>query len=164
MADAFSFSPKQIPPPKEETVVETTQETETVYSIHGITPSREWQALLRAELRRRGIEWYYRTAICQIYQESRWNQYADNGQDRGITQQKGIYWNSRASRYGVSGASIWDVQAQFRVYASMMAEYLRASNNDIGWALSLYFYGNGSYAEKYVADVMSHIDYLEEVK
>ena len=136
----------------------------TVYTIHGITPPIEWQTSLRNELKRCGIEWYMPYAVCQVFQESRWNQYADNGRDKGITQQKGIYWDARAARYGVGGASVWDVKAQFRVYACMMSEYLRSANGNVGWALSLYFYGNGEYAEKYVADVLSHLDYLKEVK
>lgn len=135
--------------------------TGTNYRVHGRTPNTEWQAALRNELRRYGIEWYMPYAVCQIWQESRWNQWSDNGHDRGITQQKGIYWDARAARYGVGGASIWDVQAQFRVFAGMMAGYLAATGNNIEWALSYYFYGSGAYAAKYVSDVLSHMPYLE---
>lgn len=165
LADAITLSPKLMPPPKKEAAVVTeTKATATVYRIHGITPNREWQTALRNELKRYGIEWYMPYAVCQIFQESRWNQYADNGRDKGITQQKGIYWETRALRFGVGGASIWDVQAQFRVFAGMMSGYLKAAKNDIGWALSYYFYGNGQRADKYVHDVLYHMDYLEEVK
>lgn len=135
----------------------------TAYRIRGIMPSVEWQRALYRELERQGIAWYMPYAVCQVFQESRWNQYSDNGCDKGITQQKGIYWEARASRYGVGGASIWDINAQFRVFACMMSQYLAAANGDIGWALSYYFYGNGYYAEKYVSDVMSHLPYLEGV-
>ena len=159
----------QIEEPTKEVVVSTVApieqlNTPTVYTIHGITPNREWQKALRTELKRYGIEWYMPYAVCQIFQESRWNQYADNGKDKGICQMKEIYWFGRAKRYGVRGASIWDVNAQFRVFAGMMSGYLKATGNDIGWALSYYFYGNGQRADKYVHDVLSHLDYLKEVK
>lgn len=134
------------------------------YRIHGVTPPIEWQKALYADLSRNGIAWYMPYAVCQIFQESRWNQYSDNGKDRGITQQKEIYWSGRAARYGVRGASIWDVYAQFKVFSGMMAGYLKMAKNDVGWALSYYFYGNGQRADKYVHDVMSHMPYLEEVK
>ena len=144
---------------------ETKKQSFTVYTIHGITPNVEWQKALYKELKRNGIAWYMPYAVCQIFQESRWNQYADSGKgDKGITQQKEVYWYGRAARYGASGASIWDVYAQFKVYAGMMAGYLKSSKNDIGWALSYYFYGNGQRADKYVHDVLSHMDYLKEVK
>ena len=143
---------------------ETPTEGFVQYSAYGITPPLEWQIGLYTELQNQGIAWYWKFSFCQIMQESRWNRWSDNGQDCGIAQQKEIYWASRAQRYGMPGADIWDVYAQFHVYACMMKEYLRIANNDIGWALSLYFYGNGEYAEKYVADVLSHMDYLKEVK
>lgn len=137
---------------------------EKLYSIHGTIPNREWQRYLIDELKRKGIEWYVPYAVCQIFQESRWNPKADNGRDKGLTQQKGIYWAARAERYGIKGADIWDPYAQLHVYACMMAEYLRLAKNDVGWALSFYFYGNGQRADKYVHDVLSHMDYLKEVK
>lgn len=144
-------------------IVETVKEKPgfKAYTIHGITPPKEWQKALYRELERNGIAWYMPYAVCQIFQESRWNQYADSGKgDQGITQQKAIYWSSRAARFGAKGASIWDVQAQFKVYAGMMAAYLKAANGDIGWALSYYFYGSGQRADKYVSDVLSHLPYL----
>jgi len=150
-----------------ERTVPTEEQTEagfTVYRIHGVEPPLEWQISLYTELEERGIEWYMPYAVCQVWQESRWNRWSDNGRDKGITQQKGIYWSARAARYGLPGADIWDVNAQFHVYSCMMSEYIRATGNDIGRALSLYFYGAGDYAEKYVADVMSHIEHLEEVR
>lgn len=134
------------------------------YSAYGITPPIEWQKALYNELSNRGIAWYWKYAFCQVFQESRWNQYADNGRDKGITQQKAVYWYGRAARYGAAGADIWDVYAQFKVYAGMMAEYLRVAKGDVGWSLSYYFYGNGQRADKYVADVMSHLSTLKEVK
>lgn len=148
---------------EKEAVISEVIVKETVYRIHGVTPPIEWQTALRSELKAKGIEWYMPYAVCQIWQESRWNPKSDNGKDKGITQQKGIYWAARAERYGVKGASVWDVYAQFHVFAAMMSGYLRTTGNDVGKALSLYFYGTGEYAPKYVNDVMAHFDYLQEV-
>ena len=135
----------------------------TIYSIYGITPPEEWQRYLYAELEARGYAWYMPYAVCQIFQESRWNQYSDNGVDVGLTQQKAVYWQTRAAHWGVPGESIWNPYAQLRVYAGMMCQFL-AQTGSVEWALSLYFYGNGEYAEKYVSDVMSHWSALEVVR
>lgn len=135
----------------------------TLYRIHGIMPPEEWQRYLYAELEQRGYAWYMPYAVCQIFQESRWNQYSDNGVDVGLTQQKAAYWQTRAAYWGVPGASIWDPFAQLHVYAGMMCQFL-AQTGSVEWALSLYFWGNGDYAPKYIADVMSHWGALEVVK
>ena len=75
--------------------------TGTFYRVHGRTPNTEWQAALRNELRRYGIEWYMPYAVCQIWQESRWNQWSDNGHDRGITQQKRVHLGRASAIPGV---------------------------------------------------------------
>lgn len=139
------------------------QEGFVAYRIHGYTPPIEWQRDLYNKLAARGIGWYWPYAVCQIFQESRWNQWSDNGVDKGITQQKGVYWANRAAHYGVAGADIWDVYAQFTVFAGMMADLL-AANGSVEMALSVYFYGTGEYAPQYIADVMSHWAALEVVR
>ena len=133
------------------------------YSVYGITPPIEWQQYLYNELAAKGYAWYMPYAICQIFQESRWNQYSTNGIDVGLTQQKEVYWQTRAAHWGVPGASIWDPYAQLHVYAGMMCQFL-AQTGSVEWALSLYFWGNGDYAPKYIADVMSHWSALEVVR
>ena len=135
----------------------------TAYSIYGITPPIEWQQFLYDELAGKGYAWYMPYAMCQIFQESRWNQYSDNGVDVGLTQQKAVYWHTRAAHWGVPGASIWNPYAQLKVYAGMMCQFL-AQTGSVEWALSLYFWGNGDYAPIYIADVMSHWGALEEVR
>ena len=133
------------------------------YSVHGRTPPIEWQRYLYDQLASLGIAWYYPYAVCQIQQESCWSQWSDNGVDQGITQQKAVYWQTRAAHWGVPGASIWDPYAQLHVYAGMMCQFL-AQTGSVEWALSLYFWGNGDYAPKYIADVMSHWSALEVVR
>lgn len=154
-------------PPTANVVVETTpavvetnpqivEQSKTVYTIYGHTPPEEWQRYLYAELDSRGIGWYMPYAVCQIWQESRWNPNSTNGVDTGLTQQKEAYWASRAEYWGVPGASIWDPYAQLHVYACQMSQFLHATGGDVGMALSLYFYGTGDYAPEYVSHVMSH--------
>lgn len=133
------------------------------YTIYGITPPIEWQQFLYDELAANGYAWYMPYAMCQIFQESRWNQYSDNGVDVGLTQQKAVYWHTRAAHWGVPGASIWNPYAQLKVYAGMMCQFL-AQTGSVEWALSLYFWGNGDYAPKYIEDVMSHWGALEVVR
>ena len=135
----------------------------TAYRIYGITPPIEWQQYLYEQLDSLGFGWYMPYAVCQIFQESRWNQYSDNGVDVGLTQQKAVYWQTRAAHWGVPGASIWDPYAQLKVYAGMMSQFL-AQTGSVEWALSLYFWGNGDYAPKYIADVMSHWGALEAIQ
>ena len=146
--------------PREEIPTAPKSEGFTAYRIYGITPPIEWQRFLYDELAGNGYAWYMPYAMCQIFQESRWNQYSDNGVDVGLTQQKAVYWQTRAEHWGVPGASIWDPYAQLHVFAGMMCQFL-AQTGSVEWALSLYFYGNGEYAEKYVSDVMSHWGALE---
>ena len=136
----------------------------TIYRIYGMTPPEEWQRYLYAELDARGYAWYMPYAVCQIFQESRWNQYSTNGIDSGLTQQKEVYWQTRAAYWGVPGASIWDPYAQIHVFAGMMAQYLSISGGSVEWALSWYFWGNGEYAEYYVSNVMAHWSALEVVR
>lgn len=159
----------------EETEPETIAETQAkpqpqkqstyykTYKIHGVIPPLEWQKALYDELNAKGIAWYMPYAVCQIWQESNWNQWSDNGRDKGICQQKAIYWANRAAYYGVSGADIFNVYAQFHVYAGMMSGFLYSNNGNIGMALSCYYLGTGEYAPEYVNHVTSHLNYLEEI-
>lgn len=135
------------------------------YSIYGFTPPIEWQRYLYDRLSERGYGWYYPYAVCQIWQESRWNQWSDNGRDFGITQQKGIYWADRCVYFGIPGADIWDVNAQFYIFSCQMAGYLAANGGAVEWALSEYINGaHGKYHESYVTAVLSHWEALEAVR
>lgn len=143
---------------------QSTQSTQSVgfklYTIHGIMPSEELQRYLYGKLSERGIAWYMPYAVCQIWQESRWNPESTNGRDHGLCQQKGIYWDGRAAAYGIPGASIWDPYAQLHVYACMMAGYLAATGGDVGRALSMYYLGTDGWAQNYVDAVTGHLNNL----
>lgn len=156
-------APTEAPPQAQQEVYIPPAKEGTIYSIHGMTPPEEWQRYLYAELEARGYAWYMPYAVCQIFQESRWNQYSDNGVDVGLTQQKAVYWQTRAAHWGVPGASIWDPYAQLHVYAGMMCQFL-AQTGSVEWALSLYFWGNGDYAPTYIENVMAHWGALEVVR
>lgn len=133
------------------------------YRVNGVLPPYEWQWYLYGKLADRGLEWFYPTAVCQIYQESNWNQWSDNGRDFGLCQQKGIYWDSRAAAAGIPGADIWDVYAQLTVYAWMMGNNLEAAGGNVGQALSIYYLGYAGWSDEYVGHVMRWMDYLEVV-
>ncbi len=141
-----------------------TQEGFVAYRIHGKVPPIEWQQYLYNELASRGFAWYMPYAVCQIQQESCWNQWSDNGRDFGLCQQKGIYWADRAAHYGIAGADIWDPYAQLHVFACMMSEYLAGCGGDVGMALSAYYLGAWDYSATYVGHVMSHWGALEVVR
>lgn len=140
------------------------QEGFQAYSIYGQVPPVEWQRYLYDELASRGYAWYMPYAVCQIFLESRWNQWADNGRDRGLCQQKAIYWDSRAAHYGIPGADIWDPYAQLYVFSAMMSGYLAECGGDIGRALSAYYLGTWEYSQRYVDLVMAHWEHLEEIR
>ena len=100
------------------------------YRVNDVSPPHEWQWYLYGQLADRGISWFYPHAICQIYQESNWNRWADNGRgDLGLTQQKAVYWADRAAQAGIPGADIWEPYAQLFVYAWQIANYLTASGD-----------------------------------
>lgn len=141
-----------------------TRKDGTIYRIYGVTPSEDWQAYLYAELDANGYGWFMPYAVCQIFQESRWNQWSDNGRDFGLCQQKGIYWADRAAHYGIAGADIWDPYAQLHVFACMMSGYLAECGGDVGRALSAYYLGTWDYSATYVGHVMSHWGALEVVR
>ena len=133
------------------------------YRVNGVTPPYEWEWYLYAKLADRGLEWFYPVAVAQIYQESNWNQWANNGRDRGLCQHKAIYWDSRAAQAGIPGADIWSPYAQIHVYVWMMAQYIEAAGWSVEGALSIYFLGHAGYAAEYVGHVMRWLDYLEVV-
>ena len=150
--------------PKTEIPAPPAQEGFQAYSIYGRVPPIEWQRYLYNELASRGYAWYMPYAVCQIWQESCWNQWSDNGRDFGLCQQKGIYWADRAAFYGIAGADIWDPYAQLHVFACMMSAYLAYYGGDVGMALSAYYLGAWEYSATYVDAVMAHWGALEEVR
>ena len=133
------------------------------YTVAGQSISKDLQRYLYDRLEHFGIAWYYPYAVCQIWQESRWNPMSTNGRDHGICQMKGIYWDGRAANAGLPGADIWDPYAQLHVFSWMMSGYLNAAGGNTGRALSMYFLGSDQWSDTYVNNVMSWMPTLQEV-
>lgn len=136
----------------------------THYRVNGVTPPYEWEWYLYGKLADRGLEWFYPYAVCQIYQESNWNQWSDNGRDKGLCQQRAVYWSERSAQAGIPGADIWNVNAQIHVYVWQMEQYLAAAGYDVGGALSIYYLGYAGWSDEYVGHVLRWMDYLEVVE
>lgn len=134
------------------------------YRVNGVLPPYEWQWYLYGRLADRGLEWWYPYAVCQIYQESNWNQWSTNGRDHGLCQFKGIYWDGWAQAAGIPGADIWDVYAQLTVYVWMMGNNLAVAGGNVGQALSLYYLGYAGWSDEYIGHVTKWLDYLEVVR
>lgn len=86
-----------------------------LYTINGELIDPVIQQKLHDALEKHGIAYWYEGALCQMYQESRGQQYAvnpNNGIDCGLFQYRSTYWN---------GGDIFDVDAQIERYASDMA-------------------------------------------
>lgn len=103
--------------------METEAETETAgvpqkakcYSVNGELIDPIIQQKLHDALEKHGIGYWFEGALCQMYQESRGQQYAvnpHNGIDCGLYQYRSTYWN---------GGDIFDVDAQIERYSSDMA-------------------------------------------
>ena len=168
IADMAGQMMPQIAETAPQTVEQTTESVSsdysrgfTHYAIAGNVPPYEWEWYLYCQLVDRGVEWFYPYAICQIWQESRWNASSTNGKDHGLCQQKGIYWDGRAANAGIPGADIWDPYAQLYVYSWMMSGYLAAAGGNVGRALSMYYLGVDAWSDEYVGHVMAWMDYLE---
>lgn len=104
-----------------ETVQETVPHTAKVFSINGETLNPELQAMLFDALDRHGVGYWFEIGLCQMYQESRGNIYAENpnGKDKGILQYRLQFWDWNRG-------DIFSAQAQFELYAEQMAARLNA--------------------------------------
>lgn len=127
-----------------------------VYTVNGAMLPEYLQAYLYERLSQFGIAWFYRYALCQIYQESRFDPAAVSfdGKDHGLCQFRERFFADYASQ---AGLYTWDINNpidQLYVYTWLMARNLSATNGDIGWALSMYYMGEAIYCERYVADVL----------
>lgn len=76
-------------------------------------------AKIRAAASAKGIDAQRVLLIAQC--ESGFNPRSDSGYYKGLFQQDPSYWPGRAAKYGYSGASYFDVDAQIGVATSMMA-------------------------------------------
>ena len=144
------------------TVVATTAKTYNTagfvyYSVAGVYPNKDYEQYLYSQLKNLGIAWWYPYAVAQIFQESRWNPKSTNGQDHGICQFKGAYFQSRAKNYaGMNNADIWNPYDSLKVYAYYVKAILSSHGNNVDRTLSFYFSGSDAYwSQDYINRVMN---------
>ena len=135
-------------------------------AVNGQILVQELQEYLYRQLDERHIGWFYDVALCQIYQESRFDCYAQNrnGLDCGLCQFRVTYWNRFAQDSGLYTYDIWNPIDQIYVYSWMMAKYIREEGS-VEMALSRYYTGTpGTYCDSYVRDVMQWANKIQEVE
>lgn len=99
-----------------------TQETEEVrvatILINGDTLNPDFQRWIYNRLCENGIEYWFETMLCQMYQESRFDYHAvsADGRDHGILQYRLEYWAETCKQYGYDGADIYDPYVQVAIY------------------------------------------------
>lgn len=135
------------------------------YSVNGHFLGQDLERYLMEQLDARGIGWFYQTALCQIYQESRFNHIAvnKNGLDFGLCQFRITYWDGFARQAGLVKYDIMNPIDQIYVYAWMMAKYL-AEEGSVEGALSRYYTGHSGCCASYVNDVLQWTGHLQEAK
>lgn len=144
----------------ETTILEVTEETEEpfvipIYSVDGCVLDEQLQVELYTRLSEVGAESFYEYALCQAYQESRFNTYAEakNGMDKGLFQFRNIYWSSVLTEVGLGHGDIFDPYTQIFVYSRLVAKRLNA-RGDIWYSISDHFTGGNGYSQKYVNEVI----------
>lgn len=124
------------------------------WAVNGDRLNDYLQSYLYEQLEERGVAWYYETALCQIYQESRYNASAvnPNGLDMGLCQMRITYFHVFAKEAGLVEADIMNPIDSIYVYAYLMGKYL-TEEPSIEMALSRYFTGTSTYNDGYVRAV-----------
>ena len=137
-------------------VVTTTAASATpLFTVDGALLDPQLQEYAYNTLCALGIGWYFPTFLCQMYQESRFNQAAVSAHgDYGLCQLKGIYHTYFCDLAGIHGADlINDPFANIHVGAFLMAYYFNQCN-DVNTAISAYYTGSvNEYSADYVAQV-----------
>ena len=155
--DEVSKTGTLVEPEVEEEVVEEPVVVYPLYSVNGSQLAPEYAEFLYKKLDERGLSWWYTYALCQAYQESKFNIYAVNQQnfeDKGLFQYKERYWHAVSHRYGVGGSDICDPYAQITVYVGQIAERMPHRANDVWYILSDHYTGCYGYSQEYVNQVM----------
>lgn len=139
----------------EETAAEIAEAPQTpVLSVDGHRLGADLENYLYGQLRQRGLQWFYPTALCQIYQESRFNPYAENpnGLDKGLCQFRITFFGKFAQQSGLVQYDIFNPIDQLYVYCYLMDKYL-TEEGSVDMALSRYYTGTSGYCQSYVAAV-----------
>lgn len=137
-----------------------------VYSVGGIRLGEALEQYLYNQLVARGKGYFYPIALCQLFQESRFNPSAvsPSGLDYGLAQIRITYWDHFAQEAGLVTYDILNPIDNLYVYAYLMCKYLDETSDDIPMSLSLYYSGyGGQYAQHYVDAVMAHRNTLQQL-
>lgn len=111
-------------------------------------------------LNRHGVSYFYEIGICQMWQESRGNIFAENpnGKDKGVLQYRLQYWDWNRG-------DIFDPAAQIELYAEQMAQRL---NSGLSADECISRHNTSDHVSEvnweYVAQVKQHLSNLREVK
>ena len=148
----------------EETQTEPAAEMEDagppLYRIAGQEIDASIQELLYQHLQANGIEYWYEGALCQMFQESHGQVYAENpnGLDKGLYQFRISYWDW-------STGDIFDVDAQLSRYASEMAARFN-SGLSVDEAISRHMTSDfvSTINREYVSDVKRWLSEMEAVE
>ena len=125
-----------------------------VYLVNGRELDPELYEYLRVTMSSMGLEWYFPYALCQIFQESSFDPYAEasNGQDKGLLQYRLKYWNEE-------DGDIYDPYAQIRVYCRTMHDKVREGLG-ICQIISDHYTGGVGYDADYVNNVVRWMNYV----
>lgn len=146
-------------PVSEEAETEVETAVSTLYRISGKTIDEGIQVLLHHHLEENGIGWMFELSLCQIFQESGGNRWAENknGLDKGILQYRTTYWTEPES--------IFDVEAQIRKYSQEMAARF---NSGLSTDEAISRHNTSDYISsvnwEYVAQVRQWIPLMEEIR
>lgn len=137
-----------------------------IYSVNGETLSPDFQRWVYNKLQDEEIEYWYETMLCQMYQESRFDQYAvsKDGRDHGILQFRAEFWNDVSAQYGFPGADIYDPYVQVAIYIKQTAERI---NSGISGAEVLTRHKTsdwGVFDQQYYNEVSQWFDTIERIE
>lgn len=162
MLSTFAFTPVIAEEEKGNGMPCMTVERPAQFTLNGSDFPEEYQDTLTAELGKYGIGWWAPYAVCQAYQESRFDIYAQNknGLDKGLFQFRITYWNEYCSKAGMKSYDIFDAKAQIRAYAYSVATKL-AAGETVEQVISDHYTGGAYYDQTYVSDVLQWLDKFE---
>ena len=137
------------------------------YTVNGKFLGYELSNYLYEQLESYRMEWFYEIALCQLYQESRFdpNIVSPDGCDQGIAQLRSTYFEYFMGIAGLTEADPFNPYDSIFIYAYLMCDNLKDVDGDIDRALSKYNVGNFKwYNEKYVNAVLQWVDTVEPLE
>lgn len=130
-------------------VEEVEEETESVsttpyYTVNGAFLGYELSDYLYEQLKAHDMEWFYGVALCQLYQESRFdaNAVGYDGLDQGIAQLRATYFDYFMEKAGLEEADPFNPYDSICIYVCLMESHLVSVDWNVPSALSKYNVGN----------------------